>query len=151
VPNENTNNDELKRIARNSRAHSQHLADIKRRLEELRSHLETLGGETKAHCRSVKVEGDRWYHPLLRSRPGESAYKQLLKQVDETGKWLDECARRRNAHDENVNTTRRTRWEKKYGKNPIALPGGRSSSRRISRGPVDAPRSVFDLEREESA
>lgn len=144
--------DALGKTVRDSRAHSQHLADIKRRLEELRNHLDALGIETQNHCRSIEIEGDRWYHTLLRSRPVESSYKSLLKQLDETGKWLDACARRRKEHDKAVNTARRTRWEKKYGKNPIALPGGRTGARRKTRESTAAPTSIFDVtEREESA
>ena len=142
----------LRDVAQNAEATARYLADMQRVLLDMGANLEILQRETRVHCRSVGVEGDRWYHARLRALPVEKALKDVLKSLNSLTDGLEKSAYKRRSHDEVVVNTGRTRKEKELEKarkkNPQPIQAAPNSGERGDSGQnpgYGGPASIYDL------
>jgi hypothetical protein len=149
----------LRDVARNPEAYARYLTEVQRTLAHIAKNLETLEAETSLHLRQTHVEGDRWYHAKLRSKPVENALKAALKHLNSLTADLEKLSYRRRAHEDVVANTARCRKEK-------ALERQRKSNPPLPQAPAPAPQqqraqnqnsgygaptSIYDLRGKESA
>ncbi|MFF1847102.1 hypothetical protein ACFVW9_36180 [Streptomyces sp. NPDC058217] len=144
----------LRDVAQNAEATARYLADMQRVLLDMGANLEILQREIRVHCRSVGVEGDRWYHARLRALPVERALKDVLKSVNSLTGGLEKSAYKRRFHDEVVVNTGRARKEKELEKarkknpQPIqAAPNSREDGDTGQNPSYGGPASIYDLGR----
>ncbi|MFJ5779908.1 hypothetical protein [Streptomyces sp. NPDC093094] len=148
----------LREIAQNPSAYAHYLADFHRVALDMQAKLEILQRETRVHCRSTRVEGDKRGQAFLRSYPVEKSLKDLIKSLQNITAGLEKSAERRHAHDEKVKAVRKQRKEKeqlKDRKNAPPLPSApEAPQRRTTQGPnsgYSGPTSIYNLDRRESA
>ncbi|MFB7211059.1 hypothetical protein [Streptomyces sp. NPDC056255] len=149
------NHSPLRDVAQSPEATAQYLADVQRVLLDIGKNLATLAIETRVHCRSTHVDGDRWYHARLRALPVEKALKDVLKHVNGLTVGLEKSAYKRNAFADEVKKLpamrREKELEKERKKNPQlqAAPEnqGQQGARASDMG-YGGPTSIYDLDRE---
>ncbi|MFB7293831.1 hypothetical protein [Actinacidiphila glaucinigra] len=147
----------LRDVAQNPEAYARYLADIQRVLLDIGKNLETLHHETRVHCRSVHVEGDRFYDARLRALPVERSLKDVLKHVRGLTEGLEKSAYKRRSHDDTVNALPKKRREKALAKERKKNPPLQPAPESPSGGSTEAnsryagPTSVYDLGRGKSA
>ncbi|MGW6684903.1 hypothetical protein ACWGBO_34310 [[Kitasatospora] papulosa] len=144
----------LRDVAQNAEATARYLADMQRVLLDMGANLEILQRETRVHCRSTSVEGDRWYHAKLRALPVEKALKDVLKSLNSLTDGLEKSAYKRRSHDEAVVNTGKARKEKalekarKNNPQPIqAAPNSWESGDSGQNPGYGGPASIYDLGR----
>ncbi|MBD2835149.1 hypothetical protein ACN6LF_006104 [[Kitasatospora] papulosa] len=146
----------LRDVAQNAEATARYLADMQRVLLDMGANLEILQRETRVHCRSTSVEGDRWYHAKLRALPVEKALKDVLKSLNSLTDGLEKSAYKRRSHDEAVVNTGKARKEKalekalekarKNNPQPIqAAPNSWESGDSGQNPGYGGPASIYDL------
>jgi hypothetical protein len=150
--NADNNHSPLRDIAQNPDAFAAYLADIQRVLLGIGKNLETLQHETRVHCRTTHVEGDRWYHARLRALPVEKELRDVLKHVNGLTEGLEKSTFKRRAHADVVNALPGKRKEKALAKerkkNPAALQHGTQSGEQVNTGQNSGyagPASIYDL------
>lgn len=144
-------------VAQSPEATARYLADVQRVLLDIGKNLETLAVETRLHCRSTHVDGDRWYHARKRALPVERALRDVLKHLSGLTGGLEKTAYKRNAFADEVKALPRIRREKELErqrkKNPQlqAAAGNQPQGGQGVNSGYDVPRSVYDLGRRDSA
>ncbi|HBF83005.1 MAG TPA: hypothetical protein DD420_24710 [Streptomyces sp.] len=144
----------LRDVAQNAEATARYLADIQRVLLDIGANLEILARETRVHCRSTSVEGDRFYHARLRALPVEKALKDVLRNLNNLTEGLEKSAYKRRSHDEVVTNTGKERREKELEKarkrnpQPIqAAPHPDEGGDTGQNSGYGGPASIYDLGR----
>ncbi|MEV5194750.1 hypothetical protein AB0K86_19865 [Streptomyces clavifer] len=146
------NHSPLRDVAQNAEATARYLADMQRVLLDMGANLEILQRETRVHCRSVGVEGDRWFHARMRALPVERALKDVLKSLNSLTDGLEKSAYKRRSHDEVVVNTGKARKEKELEKarkknpQPIQVAPNSGEERDSGQSPgYGGPASIYDL------
>ncbi|MFJ8621060.1 hypothetical protein ACIRD4_35425 [Streptomyces clavifer] len=146
------NHSPLRDVAQNAEATARYLADMQRVLLDMGANLEILQRETRVHCRSVGVEGDRWFHARMRALPVERALKDVLKSLNSLTDGLEKSAYKRRSHDEAVVNTGKARKEKELEKarknNPQSIQAAPNSGEERDSGQnpgYGGPASIYDL------
>jgi hypothetical protein len=145
----------LRDVAQNPEATARYLAEIQRVLLDIGRNLETLADETRIHCRSTHVDGDRWYHARMRALPVEKALKDVLRHVAGLTEGLEKTAYKRNSFADEVKALpgkrREKELEKQRKKNPQLHAAPNNSPQEGARTPNNGyggPTSIYDLGRE---
>ncbi|MFE5842013.1 hypothetical protein ACFQ7N_10240 [Streptomyces niveus] len=147
----------LRDVAQNPEATARYLADVQRVLLDIGKNLETLALETRVHCRSTHVDGDRFYDAWLRAQPVERALKDVLKNLQVVTKGLEKSAYKRRAHDKTVRSTVRKREEKELEKSRMNTPPIQAAPQITPQEGAGqdmgygGPASIYDLSDRESA
>ncbi|MFC8645099.1 hypothetical protein ACFUC2_30715 [[Kitasatospora] papulosa] len=148
------NHSPLRDVAQNAEATARYLADMQRVLLDMGANLEILQRETRVHCRSTSVEGDRFYHARLRALPVEKALKDVLRALNSLTDGLEKSAYKRRSHDEAVVNTGKARKEKELEKarknnpQPIQAAPNPGEERDSGQNPgYGGPASIYDLGR----
>ncbi|MFJ2745372.1 hypothetical protein ACIO3O_37580 [Streptomyces sp. NPDC087440] len=148
----------LREIAQNPAAYAHYLADFNRVLLDMQAKLEILQRETRLHCRTTRVEGDKWGQAFLRSFPVEKSLNNVLNNLRSMSSGLEKSAHKRHAHDEKVQEVKKNRKEKtqlKARKNnpPLQAAPGNPGQQGVQPPNHDygGPTSIYDLNRRESA
>lgn len=120
-----SNDSPLRDVAQSPEAYAAYLKDLQLVGLDIAKHLETLQHEIRVHCRGTHVEGDRWYHPRLRSRPVEKSLASTVKNLQAATDGLEKALFNRRAHDDQVKALPQARRDKAIAKaqkkNPAAI------------------------------
>lgn len=125
-----TDEDPMPGVARNDDAVENLLDSYKQTIREIEDRMLRLSTETQLFFRNYRVEGDRWYHPQVRSYPVEKAMRNAVNDLDRVVKDLSKVVEKRRTYRakvENLPAERRAKALAK-GKNPPALQKGTSGT-----------------------
>ncbi|MFF7250020.1 hypothetical protein ACFZBU_39730 [Embleya sp. NPDC008237] len=122
----------LRRTAQDPDRYAQYLADVARMLLGISRDLETLQGETRVHCRSAHVNGDRWYHARRRARPTEKTLKRVLKHLQNLVAELEKSVRKRHEFEHEMKALPRRRRERELARERKRNPGLRAAPARAA-------------------
>lgn len=149
-----TDEEKLRALAQNPVAFAAYLGDILSVLLNIEHNLAILARQTRIHCRSTHVEGDKWYHARLRARPVEKTLNQVLKHVSGLTEGLEKASHERHAHEDRVKALPGERRQKQLAKAQKkaapalqAVPGQAEPDQAAPQAPASGPASVFDLRR----
>ena len=157
VNRELTDEQALREVAQSPAAFAQYLSNVLSTLLNVEHNLAILSRETRVHCRSTHVEGDRWYDARLRARPVEQALKGALSHVSGLSADLEKAAHKRHAHEDRVKALPGERRQKELAKaRKKGAPALQPVPRQEAPGQepaqaAGAPSSVFDLRKGMSA
>lgn len=152
-----TDEEKLRALAQNPVAFATYLGDIQSVLLNIEHNLAILARQTRVHCRSTHVEGDKWYHARLRARPVEKTLNQVLKHVSGLTEGLEKASHERHAHEDRVKALPGERRQKQLAKAQKKAPALQAVPSQAQAGvdqpasqasaPAGDPASVFDLRR----
>jgi hypothetical protein len=141
----------LRDVAANPNAFTTYLKSHQSSLLDSEDSLAVLAREARVHCRNTRVDGDRWYHPRMRSAQVEKSMRRVLKHLEAAAAEMEKATAARHAFEEDVRTLPGKRRQKALEKarKKGAVPAQAVNSTTMPQSPrYTSPASVFDLGKE---